>query len=345
MSDVLDLLRITLPVVQAPMAAVQDEELAIAASRAGGLGSVPCAMLSPDQVEASVRRIEQETNKPYALNFFCHETPEVTNVQVERWRAALAPFFEELGISPDEIPTHSTRKPFDADMLEVVRRVSPPVLSFHFGMPQKPLLAALQKMDLIIIATATTAAEARWLTEQGVHAIVAQGEEAGGHRGHFLQNSPNNLRTDEVVAEIAAATHVPVIAAGGIATPLHARRSVQAGAQAVQAGTAYLLAPEARATQPHREQLLLSDVRTVVTNVMTGRHARGIATRFIDTLGPLNPDVMPFPTAANGVAPLHAKARETHPTDFATLWAGSNAHLCEAKPAAEITAMLAEEIA
>ncbi|MDP9044715.1 MAG: nitronate monooxygenase, partial [Pseudomonadota bacterium] len=218
MTRLQDLLGIDIPVVQAPMAGVQDSALAIAVSRAGGLGSLPCAMLTPDTLERELALIRDATDRAFNVNFFCHAPPVPDASREAAWRDVLAPYYREYGVDPGIVATGAGRAPFSADIADIVERFAPPVVSFHFGLPAPGLLARVRRWGAKVLASATTVAEARWLEQRGANVIIAQGLEAGGHRGNFLSDDlTTQVGTFALLPQIVAAVRVPVLAAGGIA--------------------------------------------------------------------------------------------------------------------------------
>ncbi len=337
------LLGTALPIIQAPMAGAQGSALAIAVSNAGGLGSLPCAMLAPDAMRKELAAIRAATDKPFNVNFFCH-TPPAPQPGVEaRWREALTPYYAEFGIDPDAIPTGPGRLPFSSEAADILDEFKPPVVSFHFGLPEEALLQRVRGMGARIISSATTVDEALWLQERGVDAIIAQGLEAGGHRGMFLSDDlSTQVGSFALLRQIAAVARVPVIAAGGIADAEGVAAAMALGAAGVQVGTAYLCCPESTIGPLHRAALMSPQARhTAVTNLFSGRPARGIVNRVIRELGPMNGLVPQFPLATSAIAPLRAKAEAEGLSDFTPLWSGQNASGCAAVPAAEITRALA----
>jgi nitronate monooxygenase len=342
---VIDLFRIELPIVQAPVAGAMDWELAAAAAEAGALGSLPCAMLNADQVREQMGKIRGRTRKPINLNFFCHTPPVLSNAREARWRERLAPYYRELGIDPAAPVPSSNRTAFDSVMCDVVEEVKPAVVSFHFGLPEPQLLQRVKAAGFLVMSSATTAAEARWLEEHGVDAVIAQGNEAGGHRGMFLtDNIAAQPGTFALVPQIVDAVKVPVIAAGGVTDARGIAAAFVLGAAGVQLGTAYLWCPEAKISAPHRAALASArDDGTALTNLMTGRPARGFINRVMREVGPIS-DVAPeFPLAAGALAPLRAKAEAKGSGDFSPLWAGQAAALGRTMPAGELTRKLAAE--
>jgi nitronate monooxygenase len=337
------LLGMALPVIQAPMAGAQDSALAIAVSNAGGLGSLPAAMLGPEALRAELTKIRAQTTRPYNVNFFCHRPPPPDATREALWRQSLAHYYREFDIDPASIPAGPGRLPFDATAAELLGEFQPPVLSFHFGLPEERLLSRVRSWGAKVIASATTVDEARWLEAQGVDVIVAQGLEAGGHRGMFLsEDLTTQVGTLALLPQIVRAVRVPVVAAGGIADAAGVRAALALGAAGVQLGTAYLLCPEATTSAIHRAALQGEGARhTALTNLYTGRPARGIVTRLMREQGPLSHLAPAFPLATSAVAPLRAKAEAAGSDDFSPLWAGQNVSGCRSVPAAQLTRELA----
>jgi nitronate monooxygenase len=341
--DLRELLSIELPLIQAPMAGVQGSAMAIAVSNAGGLGSLPCAMLAPDALRAELQAIADGTARPYNVNFFCHVPPVPDPAREAAWRAALAPYYAELGIDAAGVPAGGGRRPFDDAMADVLADFRPPVVSFHFGLPAPALLARVKAWGATVLGCATTVAEARWLAAHGADAVIAQGLEAGGHRGIFLGDDlSTQIGTLALAPQVAAAVDLPVIAAGGIADARGVASAMALGMAGVQVGTAYLLCHEATTTALHRAALRGPRAgHTVLTNLISGRPARGIRNRLLDELGPLS-DVAPaFPLATAALTPLKAAAERLGRDDFSTMWAGQNATGCDEVPAGELTRRLA----
>jgi nitronate monooxygenase len=340
-----DLFGVELPIIQAPMAGVQASALAIAVCEAGGLGSLPCALLSHEQLRMELAALKAHTSKPFNVNFFCHTPPVPRPEREAAWRARLAPYYQEIGLDLNAIPEGSARAPFTADVADLVGEFKPPVVSFHFGLPSADLLTRVRGWGSKVISSATTVEEARWLEAHGVDAVIAQGYEAGGHRGMFLSSDVSTqVGTFALLPQIITAVKVPVIAAGGIADARAVKAALALGAAGVQIGTAYLLCREATTTALHRAALKTEAARwTAVTNVFTGRPARGIMNRLIREVGPISPLPPDFPLAATAVAPLRAKAENLGSADFSSLWAGQNVTGCKEIPAGQLTRELAAE--
>ena len=341
-----ELLGIDLPIIQAPMASAHGSALTVAVSNAGGLGSLGCAMLTPDGIRAELAAIRTKTGKPFNVNFFCH-TPPVPDTQREaQWRAMLTPYYNEYGIDPQSIPAGPGRAPFSAEAADVLSEFKPAVVSFHFGLPPAHLVARAKALGAKIFCSATTVDEALWLEAHGVDAIIAQGVEAGGHRGIFLSDDlTTQVGTFALLPQIVRAVTLPVIAAGGIADARGVAAAMELGAAGVQCGTAYLLCPETTISAIHRAALKSAAARhTALTNIFTGRPARGIMNRVMKELRSMNSAAPAFPLATSAIAPLRAKAEAQGSGDFSPLWSGQNATGCRELPAAQLTHDLAAEL-
>ena len=330
-------LGIELPIIQAPMAGVQGSALALAVCNAGGLGSLPCAMLSPDALRAELQALRTGTDRPFNVNFFCHVPPPPDAAREAAWREALAPYFAEHGIDPATLAAGAGRAPFSDAIADLVEPFAPPVVSFHFGLPAPALLQRVKRWGAVVMSSATTVAEARWLQDHGADVIIAQGLEAGGHRGHFLDADLSlQAGTFALLPQVVAAVSVPVVAAGGIADAAGTAAALALGAAGVQVGTAFLVCPEATTGALHRAALQSpAAAHTALTTLFTGRPARGIVNRVMHELGPLSPLAPAFPLATTAMAPLRASAEARGSTDFSPLWAGQNTSGCRAVPAAQ----------
>ena len=318
------------PVIQAPMAGAQDWAMAAAASNAGGLGSLPCAMLSVEQQGEQLAKLRQATRGPINLNYFCHTPPAPDEAAETAWRTLLRPYYLELGLDPDARAPAAARKPFDETACQRVEEARPEFVSFHFGLPDAALLARVKGAGAKVLASATTVAEARWLAARGVDAVIAQGSEAGGHRGMFLSDDiATQLGLFALLPQICAAVSVPVIASGGIADPRGVRAAMALGAVGVQVGTAYLFTPEARIAALHAVALRgAAAEQTALTRIFSGKPARGIVNRLMRELGPMNATAPAFPTAGAALAPLRAATEPQGSDEFLQMWSGQAAPLC-----------------
>ena len=340
----LDLLKIEHPILLAPMAGAIDAEIAIAVAQGGGLASVPCAMLSVETGREQVNIIRQRVRAPININFFCHQPVEADPVREAGWRQRLAPYYRELGLDPAASVNAANRAPFDAAMCALIEELKPEVVSFHFGLPEPTLLKRVKGAGCLVMGSATIVKEAVWLEANGADVIIAQGAEAGGHRGMFLtDNIAHQPGTFALVPQVVDAVKVPVVAAGGIADGRGIAAAFALGASGVQIGSAYLRCPESKVSALGRAALAEAcDDSTVITNVMTGRPARGVKNRAMREVGPISPDAPVFPHAATAFAPLRQAAEKQGKVDFTNLWAGQAVAMgCEA-PAAELTRSLAE---
>lgn len=335
-------LDIPFSIIQAPMAGVQGSRLAIAVSQAGAVGSLPAAMLSASQLQQELEALQQLGRQPYNLNFFCHQPPADDPAALAGWQALLAPFYQELGIVPPAAGG-AGRLPFNQQMADLVSHYRPALVSFHFGLPAPALLQQVKATGAKVLSSATTVAEARWLAANGADAVIAQGLEAGGHRGMFLHDDlDDQLGSFALLPQIVQALDIPVIAAGGIADAAGVAAAMRLGAAGVQVGTAYLLCPEADTSALHRAALCSpAAAHTALTTLYSGRPARGIVNRLMRELGPRHPAVPAFPLASAALAPLRAAAEALGRDDFSPLWCGQNASGCQAMPAGELTRQLA----
>lgn len=328
----------SLPIIQAPMAGSQDAELCTAVCEAGGLGSIPAAMLTPATLRDEIARIRAGTTAPFNVNFFAHQKPAPNATAQARWRERLNAYYVEFGLDSDSA-AGATRAPFDADLCEVVEGLKPPVVSFHFGLPDPDLLARVKAIGVKVFSSATTVAEARWLEARGVDVVIAQGREAGGHRGMFLSDDldaqPGLMA---LLPQVVDAVRVPVVAAGGVGDGRGIAAALALGASAAQIGTAYLRTDQAKTSTLHRAALgEARDDATRLTNLFTGRPARGLLNRLMREIGPLSVDAPAFPMAAGAVAPLRAAAEKRELNDFSPLWSGEAGALARDGDAGEAT--------
>jgi nitronate monooxygenase len=343
-----DLLGIEHPIVLSPMAGFATVELAVAVAAAGGLGSIGCATMTPQQICETADKLRTQSNRPMNFNFFCHREATPDPLRDEAWRARLAPYYRELGLAETQMP-QPTLLPFGEAQCAAVEATRPAVASFHFGLPEPALLRRVKAAGCRVMASATTVAEARWLEDHGADVVIAQGNDAGGHRGMFLaedfaQASASQPGTMALVPQVVDAVSVPVVAAGGIADGRGIAAAFALGAAGVQIGTAYLRCPEAATSPPHRAALRdTAAAATALTNVFTGRPARALVNRVIREVGPLSREAPRFPLAMAALAPLRAAAEAHGSTDFTALWAGQSAALGRELPAGQLTRTLVAE--
>lgn len=341
----LDLLDIELPIIQAPMAGACGAALASAVSAAGGLGSLPGALLDGAGLRAEFDAFRAKTAKPVNINFFCHTLPAPDADRQAAWLARLAAYYSELGLDASQAPPMAIRTPFDETMCAVVEEIQPTVVSFHFGLPAPELLDRVKAAGCHVMSTATTVEEARWLEDRGCDAIIAQGLEAGGHRGMFLSDAvTSQVGTFALVPQVVDAVKVPVIAAGGIADGRGIAAAFALGAAGVQIGTGYLFTPQSLISPLHRAALRSArEDQTALTNVFSGRPARGLINRIVREVGPMSDAAAPFPTAGNALAPLKSTAEAAGSADFSSLWSGQAARLGREVDAADLTRQLAAD--
>ena len=346
MDSIRALFGINLPIIQAPMAGVQLSALAIAVSEAGGLGSIPCALLTTEGMVKELEAFRAKSRRPLNVNFFCHTNPAPDAAREARWREALSPYYREHRIDPASIPAGPGRAPFTKEVADALEPFAPEVVSFHFGLPEKALLERVKSWGSKVVSSATTVEEALWLEARGVDAVIAQGVEAGGHRGMFLTSDiTTQVGTLPLVSQVLKAVRVPVIATGGIADAAGVRAMLTLGAAGVQVGTAFLLCDEATTSKVHRAALASPAARhTALTNVFTGRPARGIVNRVMRDLGSMSASAPEFPLATGGIAPLRAKGEAAGIGDFSPLWSGEDASGCRAIPAADLLRELAKGV-
>jgi nitronate monooxygenase len=318
-----------LPLVQAPMAGANGSELAIAVCKSGGLGSLPCAMLDPQRITEEIEAIRGSTSRPFNLNFLCHDEPEIRDSDIQAWRQILSPYYRELGLPEPQGNATPGRQPFSEEICEVVETMKPPVVSFHFGLPAQSLFDRVKNTGCVIMCSATTVEEAVWLEKRGVDVVIAQGAEAGGHRGSFLPGKVySQPGTMALVPQVVDIVSVPVIAAGGIGDSRGIDAAFALGASAVQMGTAFLFCREASPAPLHLEALATAtDSNTALTNLLTGLPARGVINRIMEEIGPINESAPPFPFTANDLAGLKVASEKRNRTDFTVLWAGQAASL------------------
>jgi nitronate monooxygenase len=341
----MDLLNIKSPIVQAPMAGANGSAMVIETCKAGGLGSLPCAMLSVEKMHAEIGIIRQQTNEPINVNFFVHKQPEIDLETDENWLKRLSEYYSEFELDLDVIFPKATREPFGEDACAFVEKVRPEIISFHFGLPEIKFLDRVRVAGCKIISSATTVEEACWLEERGCDAIIAQGYEAGGHRAMFLSNDINTqVGTMSLVPQVVDAVSIPVIAAGGIADGRGITAAFALGAAGVQIGTPYLFTPEALVSELHLSSLKMAkDNSTAITNIFSGRPARSIMNRIMRDIGPMSDWPTSFPNAGSALAPLKRAAETEERSDFSSLWSGQSVGLSQEMGTADLTRKLAND--
>jgi nitronate monooxygenase len=345
----IDLLQIEHPIVLSPMAGFATVDLAAAVCNAGGLGSIGCGPMEPEVAAKTIRALRGLTDKPINVNFFCHIQAKTATNREEAWRGRLLPYYRRLGIGPEIAVPRIDIASFDDARCKIVEDTKPEVVSFHFGLPDSTLLDRIKATGCRIMASATTVAEARWLEMHGADIIIAQGFEAGGHRGTFLAQSLSSASSSQpgtlaLVPQVVDAVSVPVVAAGGIADGRGIAAAFALGATGIQLGTAYLLCPEAATSEPHRGALRHADSdATFVTNVFTGRPARALSNRLALEMGPITDGLPDFPLPMGALAPLRAKAEQQGNSDFTPFWSGQSSRLGREMPAGELTLKLVQE--
>jgi nitronate monooxygenase len=341
-TDLLDLLGITHPIIQAPMSGFSSPALVAAVSNAGALGSLGCATLAAQAARDQVEEIRQASNRPFNLNFFVHAAPHIDTHVAHRVRARLSTYYDEFGVG--SVPEPSVPFPhFDHERLQLVLDLRPRVVSFHFGLPPADTLKRIKQTGAVVLSSATTVAEARKLEAEGVDGVIAQGFEAGGHRGTFTEGDGAGLiGTMALVPQVVDAVRVPVIAAGGIADGRGIAAAFALGASGVQIGTAFLGCPEAVVPTIHRDALRrATDEDTRLTRAFTGRPARALRNRLIDEMN--DSEVLEFPAQASLMRPLFQTDSDMARRAFLPLWAGQAAPLVRDLSAAELVDTLVAE--
>ncbi len=334
---------IALPIIQAPMAGVSTPQLAAAVSNAGGLGSIAIGASSVPAAQRMIQDTRERTTRPFNVNVFCHPVAQ-RDAAVERaWLDHITPWFKEFnGLPPSELTEIYKSFDDDEEMFRMLLAARPPVVSFHFGFPSSDRLAAFREAGIRTMATATNLREARLIEDAGIDIIVAQGIEAGGHRGTFLENDPG-LTTSVLVSILTKEVHTPVVAAGGIMDGRGITAALDLGAVAAQMGTAFILCPESASNEAYR--LAMKSERaydTRMTSAISGRPARGLVNRL--TLESGCPYIPSYPVAYDATKRLHAAASAAGNNDFATQWAGQGAPLARERPAADLVKELISEM-
>ncbi|MDR5733604.1 nitronate monooxygenase [Caballeronia sp. LZ025] len=341
-------LGITKPIIQAPMAGVSTPALAAAVSDAGGLGSLGVGAMNAEAARKTIRETRALTDKPFNINVFCHRPAKANEAVEKAWIDWLAPLFAQYDAKPPQtLGEIYTSFLVDKDMLDVFLEEKPAIVSFHFGLPSNYAIDALRRAGITLIASATNVREAQQLADANMDAIVAQGTEAGGHRGLFdIDSDDDELGTFALTRLLASKFDVPVIAAGGIMDGAGIAAALALGAQGAQLGTAFVACTETSIDAGYR-RAILSDAanRTAFTAAISGRMARGLANKFTE-LGrsadaPRNPD---YPITYDAGKALHGAAKAKGEFGYGAQWAGQAAALARELPAAELMARLVAEL-
>lgn len=342
-----ELLGIEIPLIQAPMVGVSTPKLAAAVSNAGALGSIGIGASTPEQARAMIRDTRALTARPFNVNLFCHAPAQPDPARERAWLEHLRPLFAEFDAEPPATLREIYRSFLDdPEMLQVLLDDAPAVVSFHFGLPPQDWIDALRSRGIPLLVTATNLTEARLIETSGIDAIVAQGVEAGGHRGVFEPERDALIGTFALTRTLASQTRLPVIAAGGIMDGAGIRAALQLGASGAQLGTAFILCPESAANAAYRAAMQSPRVEcTALTAAISGRSARGLPNRLFSDVGhPQAPALPDYPITYDAAKALHAAASAKGCDDYAVQWAGQGAPLARALPAAELVATLAREL-
>lgn len=345
-NPLLALLHIEQPIIQSPMVGVSTPKLAAAVSSAGGLGSIGIGASNVEQARAMLRETAALTDKPFNVNLFCHEPAHHDSERETQWLNFLTPFFAEFdAAAPTSLREIYTSFVADPDMLQMLLEEKPAVVSFHFGLPPQRAINALKNAGIVLLCSVTNLAEAQQAEQAGVHALVAQGYEAGGHRGVFDPEQDSEMGTFALVRVLTAACRLPVIAAGGIMDGAGIKAVMQLGASAAQLGTAFILCPESSANGAYREALKGPRAhQTQVTSVISGRPARGMVNRNYTSLQVNAPALPDYPIAYDANKALNAAAAAKANSEFAVQWAGQGAPLARELPAAALVNLLVAEM-
>lgn len=339
----LELLDIQHPIIQAPMAGASTPQMASSAANAGCVGSLGCAMMDAQTYTNTYNTTRALTNGALNMNFFCHVEPEIDPEKIANATARLKTYYSELGIDemPQPKPTHF---PFGGEIADAVISSAPKVVSFHFGLPDEAYVKALKQKGVVILCSATTAAEAKDLEAKGVDVVIAQGWEAGGHHGFYLRDKTAGIGTLALVPQIVDAVNLPVVAAGGIADGRGIAAALALGAAGVQIGTAFLTCSESSVPEIHKASLMQSDgSNTALTNLFSGRPARGIQNRYMNELYELENNMPDFPLMNTLTGPLRKHGASTGSPDFVAQWSGQAAALNRQTTVTELIKTLVEE--
>lgn len=334
------------PIIQAPMAGTSTPKLAAAVSNAGGLGSLGLGNVSVEVAREQIRQLKQLTDKPFNVNFFCHVADPADPVRESNWLKRLQPWFAEFGATaPAELNAGYDSFLGNRAMLEMLLEERPAVVSFHFGLPDAEAIAALKQAGIFLMGCATSLDEARAIEAAGLNAVIAQGYEAGGHRGLFDPQQESALELPELLQQLHGQIKLPIIATGGLMDGIDVARVLAQGASAAQLGTAFISCPESAAPAAYREHLLSPAAQhTGVTAIFSGRPARGMLNRSHREIAPHASELAGYPQAYSAAKALNAAAIAKGSHDFAPYWAGTSAHRSRALPATELVACLVQEM-
>jgi nitronate monooxygenase len=343
-SELLQSLGMESPVIQAPMGGgPSTPELVAAVSNAGGLGSLAAAYLTPDQTTEAIRQVRALTSRLFSVNLFAGAYSTGARVDAGPMLSLLGEVHEELGIPPPVLP-QLPPDPFP-EQLEAVLQAAPPVFSFTFGIPDADAIKALKRRDIVIWGTATTVNEAAMLAQAGVDGVIAQGAEAGAHRGTFAGAfEASMVPTLELVRGIAGTVDLPVIASGGIMSGSDIAQALRQGASAAALGTAFLACPESGASPAYKRAVIAAGRdTTVITRAFSGRPARGLVNGFIEKLTAKEDIILPYPLQNALTREMRAAAARQGNAGFLSLWAGRGVGRIRVMPAAQLVRRLAEE--
>ena len=339
------ILKIKYPLVQAPMLGVSTPEMVAAVSNEGGLGSLPAGLLSPEATLDLIRKTKTLTDKPFAVNLFAHEVPEIDIPSAETLQSKVSEIAHKYDINYEPVMIENIRYYSYREQIEILIQENIPVVSFTFGVIDKESIGRLHENGVIIIGTATSVREAVHLENIGIDIITAQGIEAGGHRGTFLEDEPTpQVGTFSLIPQVAYEVKRPILAAGGIMDGRTFKAALILGAQGVQVGTAFVGSDESLAINSYKNALKNSkDTDTVLTRAFSGKWARGIRNTFHDEVQALNITYPPYPILNTFTAPIRIASQKNGNKEFTTLWAGQSAAMARFKPSAEIFRELISE--
>lgn len=344
-SGIHKLFNVDVPIIQAPMASSVGNDMVVAVCEAGGLGSVAAAAMSSDDLRKNLSEVRKRTQKPFNVNFFAHKQPKESRSGDDIWLDHVSDYFRELGLEKPKSLSEGVITPFDDAKCKVIEEMPPCVVSFHFGLPEQALIKRTKAAGSLVLSSATTVEEARWLQDHGCDAVIAQGLEAGGHRGMFLsEDVSGQLGTMALIPQIVDAVDVPVIAAGGIADGRAIAACLTLGASAAQIGTAYLFCQESTISDVYRDAITnASSSDTCLTNVFSGRPTRTLVNRMVTEQGPMAKGAPSFPRGFSISGVLRNQAEKLGNRDFSAHYCGQSVAMGAATDARQLTQTLAKE--